>query len=81
MKLQYRGFYHIAPRKSNSLADASFVYPVMFFILDTSDNSIMAKNAEITVPGSVTNVETDPFIMKQLVMMVDAMSNNVQTNN
>jgi hypothetical protein len=75
MKYQFKGFYHVAPRKQSLSGDGSFIYPVVYFLHNTTDNSVVSDIAEIGVPATTTNADTDPFIVSQLMMRVNAMWN------
>jgi hypothetical protein len=74
MKYNFKGFYHIAPVKQSAIGDGSFVYTVIFFVLNTEDNSVSSNTAEISVPGSTTNADTNPFILNSLMQRVNVMN-------
>ena len=75
MKYVFKGFYHLAPKKQSMTGDGSFIYSVVYFLHKTDDNTMVSDTAEIMVPGSTTNADTDPYIMSQIMMRVNAMWN------
>jgi hypothetical protein len=77
MKFTFKGFHHIAPAKQSPSGDGSFIYTVIYFVHNTTDNNVMSEIAEISVPGSTTNTDTNPFIASQLMMRVNVMWNKM----
>lgn len=75
MKYLFKGFYHLAPKKQSMTGDGSFIYSVVYFMHKTDDNTIVSDTAEISVAGSVTNADTDPYLMSQINMRINGMWN------
>jgi len=78
MKYQFKGFHQVAPVKQSMSGDGSFIYTVVYFIHNTEDNSVFSEMAEIAVPGSTTNSDTNPFILQNVNMRINAMWNKVK---
>jgi hypothetical protein len=78
MKYQFKGFHQVAPVKQSMSGDGSFIYTVVYFIHNTEDNSVFSEMAEIAVPGSTTNADTNPFILQNVNMRINAMWNKVK---
>lgn len=78
MKYEFKGFHHIEARKHANTNDGSFIYTVVMFIHDTETHNVTPDVVEIMVSGATTNADTDPYIMGQLMMRVNAMWNGVK---
>lgn len=77
MKYQFKGFHHVAPVKQSMSGDGSFIYTVIYFVHNTENDSVSSEIVEISVPGSTTNSETNPYIMNNLMMRVNAALNKI----
>lgn len=75
MRYTFKGFWHTMPRKNSNNGDGSFIYTVGYTMDDKETNSIVSDVAEISVPGHVTNTDTDPFIMSNIMMRINVMWN------
>ena len=75
MRYKFKTFWHSAPRKNSTNGDGSFIYTVTYQMDDQENNSVVTDTAEINVPGETTNSNTDPYIMSNIMMRVNAMWN------
>jgi hypothetical protein len=78
MRYTFKGFWHTMPRKSSPSGDESFIYTVGYTMDDHETMTIVSDVAEIGVPGHVTNSDTDPFIMSNIMMRINVMWNKAK---
>lgn len=75
MRYAFKNFWHIEPRKHSANGDGTFIYKIMYAMYDNLENKIVTDVAEIGVTGNTTNSETDPFILQNIQMRINAMWN------
>ena len=74
MRYTFKTFWHSAPRKNNN---GTFIYGIVYQIIDTQTNTTITDYVELSVPSSTTNVDTDPYIMNNIMMRINMMWNKI----